>query len=100
VKFIILALLAVFISPVAQADSPNLRDRQARKYLVTSVRIPTIQIRSTIPTAGMGAHTAQIPSTIPTGNMGAATVTTAPTTPYATNAPGIYGSSGYDSDYE
>lgn len=78
-KFIILALLAVFISPVAQADPPHLEDRQTGKYLGNLSRIPTIQIRSTIPTGGMGVHTARIPSTIPMGNTAAATATTVPT---------------------
>jgi hypothetical protein len=67
VKFIIPVLIAVFISAAAQADPPHLRDRQTGKYV-----------------GNLSAN--------PYGQYGSRYSNDSPNNPYATNAPGIYGS--------
>ena len=91
VKFIILALLAVFISPVAQADPPHLRNQQTGKYLGNLSANPYDPNSLNNPYGRYGSSYSAESINNPYGQYGSRYSNDSPNNPYATNAPGIYG---------
>jgi hypothetical protein len=91
VKFIILALLAVFISPIAQAEPPHLRDRQTGKYLGTLSANPYDPDSVNNPYGRYGSSYSADSINNPYGQYGSRYSNDSPNNPYATNTPGIYG---------
>ncbi|MBN9133983.1 MAG: hypothetical protein J0H48_11575 [Nitrosospira multiformis] len=91
-KFIILALLAVIISPVAQADPPHLEDRQTGKYLGNLSANPYNPNSVNNPYGRYGSSYSADSINNPYGQYGSRYSNDSANNPYATNAPGIYGS--------
>ena len=75
-----MASLILVLAGIAQAESPQLRDRQSGNTWETSAPTRMIPIPPAIPMGGTGANTVPIPSTTPTAGMAAPTATTASTT--------------------
>ncbi|SEN24683.1 hypothetical protein SAMN05216404_103188 [Nitrosospira multiformis] len=98
-KFIILALLAVFISPIAQADPPHLRDGQTGKYLGNLSANPYDSNSVNNPFGQYGSPYSADSINNPYGQYGSRYSNDSSNNPYATNAPGIYGGSGDDRGY-
>lgn len=98
-KFIILALLAVFISPIAQADPPHLRDRQTGKYLGNLSANPYDPDSVNNPYGRYGSPYSADSINNPYGQYGSRYSNDSPNNPYATNTPGIYGSNNEGHGY-
>ena len=74
-------IILVLTESMAQAETPQLGDRQTGKYLGNLSANPYDPNSPAIPTANTGANTAPIPSTIPMASMEAHTAMIALITP-------------------
>ncbi|SES68270.1 hypothetical protein SAMN05216412_101223 [Nitrosospira multiformis] len=84
-KFVTLALLAVFISPLAQADPPALRDRQTGKYLGNLSANPYDSNSVNNPFGRYGSPYSADSINNPYGQYGSRYSNDSPNNPYATN---------------
>jgi hypothetical protein len=90
-KFVILALLTIFIVPSAQAEPPHLRDQQAGKYLGNLSANPYDPNSVSNPYGRYGSSYSADSINNPYGQYGSRYSNDSANNPYATNAPGIYG---------
>ncbi|SEO83700.1 hypothetical protein [Nitrosovibrio sp. Nv6] len=98
-KFIVPALLVVLISGIAQADPPQLRDRQTGKYLGNLSANPHDPNSVSNPYGRYGSEHSQDSINNPQGQYGSRYSNDSANNPYATNAPAIHGNDKYNPGY-
>jgi hypothetical protein len=94
-KFIIALMLAVLICGTAQADPPQLINRQTGKYLGNLNANPYDSNSVNNPYGRYGSEYSQDSINNPHGQYGSRYSNDSPNNPYATNPPAIYGNDEY-----